>query len=95
MFSVKVLVLEIAKREINKIFMVPQRNVKTYFNVFKVFTLLPLTNTVQISRLKKVFAIYLKSNIQTFLILPYFARHVPQFNVLIKPFLSDVWIAQN
>ena len=25
----------------------------------------------------------------------YFARHIPQFKMLIIPFLSDVWIARN
>ena len=41
--SAKRLVLEIAKRNIKKIFMVPNSNVKTYFGV--IITLRSLTNT--------------------------------------------------
>ena len=47
---------------------------------------LNLTNALQISRLKKVFANDLKSNIQNILILLYFACHIPQFKMLIMPF---------
>ena len=60
MVAVKRLVIEIATRKINEIFMVPNRNVKTYFSVIikslcrqTLFTIRSLTNTIQISRLNR------------------------------------------
>ena len=44
-------------------------------------------------KVEKVFVVYLKSNIQNFLIRLYFACNIPQFEMLIMPFFSDVWMA--
>ena len=91
MVSVKRLDLDIATRKINKISMVPSRNFKTYPCIFYVIIKSLCRRSVHIIninniKVENVFVSDLKSNIQNFLILIYFACHIPQFKMLIVAF---------